>query len=89
MERPRAPLGMREGRGRRTLRALMDEDWALLASLVEATHLNKLSMRNAQRCFDLYKAGYLYTDAQGLVSLSLHGKRELAKWLRASQSPRD
>ena len=82
MERPRGPLGMREGRGRRSLLVLTDEDWKLLASLTEATHLNKLPMRDAQRCFDLYKAGYLYTDAKGWVSLSLHGKRELAKRLR-------
>ncbi|MGE3540840.1 MAG: hypothetical protein AB7N91_25820 [Candidatus Tectimicrobiota bacterium] len=89
MERPGRPLGMREGSGRRALRVLTEEDWALLASLAEGTHLNKISMRDAQRCFDLYKAGYLYTDAKGWVSLSLHGKRELAKRLRALQSPRE
>ena len=89
MERPRGPLGMREGRGRRALLVLTEADWTLLASLTEATHLNTLSIRAAQRCFDLYKAGYLYTDAKGWVSLSLHGKRELAKWVRAMQAPRE
>jgi hypothetical protein len=36
-------------------------------------------MRVAQRCLHLYKAGYLYTDAQGCVVLSLHGRRELGR----------
>lgn len=82
MERPRGPLGMREGRGRRALLVLTEDDWRLLASLTEPTTLNRLSMRDAQRCFDLYKAGYVYTDAKGGISLSLHGKRELARHLR-------
>jgi len=32
-----------------------------------------------QRCLHLYKAGYLYTDSQGWVVASLHGKRELGR----------
>lgn len=84
MERPRPFLGMREGRGRRGVLVLTEEDWRLLASLTEGSHLHRLPMRDAQRCLDLYKAGYLYTDAKGWVSLSLHGKRELARHLRAT-----
>ncbi len=57
----------------------MDEDWLILASLLEPTHLSALPMRIAQRCLHLYKAGYLYTDAQGWVVASLHGKRELRR----------
>ena len=57
----------------------MDDDWAILASLTEPTHLNTLPMQVVQRCLHLYKAGYLYTDQQGWVVLSLHGSRELAR----------
>ena len=59
-----------------------DDDWTILASLTEPTHLNALPMKVAQRCLHLYKAGYLRTDPHGWVSLSLHGRRELARWQR-------
>jgi hypothetical protein len=36
-------------------------------------------MKAAQRCLHLYKAGYVRTDPHGWVSLSLHGRRELAR----------
>ena len=63
---------------------MTDDDWLILESLTEPKHLNQLPMQVAQRCLHLYKAGYLYTDAQGWVALSLHGKRELARWQRRS-----
>ena len=69
-------------RGRQTGRvpfAMTDDDWIILASLTEPTPLRELPMRVAQRCLHLYKAGYLYTDAQGCVVLSLHGRRELGR----------
>jgi hypothetical protein len=59
--------------------AMTDEDWVILASLTEPKPLRDLPMRVAQRCLHLYKAGYLYTDAQGCVVLSLHGRRELRR----------
>jgi hypothetical protein len=77
-----------DARGIQTVRAgrtiptpfiLTDDDWALLASLSEPTHLSALPIKAAQRCLHLYKAGYLRTDSQGWVSLSLHGRRELAR----------
>ena len=58
---------------------MTNDDWAILALLTEPTHLRQLPMRVAQRCLHLYKAGYLYTNPQGWVALSLHGKRELAR----------
>lgn len=58
---------------------MTDDDWIILASLTEPTLLSALSMRVAQRCLHLYKAGYLYTDSQGWVVASLHGKRELGR----------
>ena len=58
---------------------MTDDDWIILASLTEPTHLGQLPMRVAQRCLHLYKAGYLYTDPQGWVVVSLHGKRELGR----------
>ena len=61
---------------------MTDDDWVILASLTERTHLNQLPMQVAQRCLHLYKAGYLYTDAQGWVVVSLHGRRELARQQR-------
>lgn len=64
---------------RRRAFAIVEEDWLILASLLEPRHLNDLPMRIAQRCLHLYKAGYLYTDAKGWVVASLHGKRELGK----------
>lgn len=63
--------------------AVTDEDWTILASLTEPKPLRELPMRVAQRCLHLYKAGYLYTDAQGCVVLSLHGRRELGRKQRA------
>jgi hypothetical protein len=62
---------------------MTDEDWVILASLTEPKPLRELPMRVAQRCLHLYKAGYLYTDAQGCVVLSLHGRRELGRRQRA------
>lgn len=59
--------------------AMTDEDWNILASLAEPQALKDLPMRVAQRCLHLYKAGYLYTDSQGCVVLSLHGRRELGR----------
>jgi hypothetical protein len=59
--------------------AMTDEDWVILASLAEPKPLRDLPMRVAQRCLHLYKAGYLYTDSQGCVVLSLHGRRELGR----------
>jgi len=79
MERTRGHQNMRGGRGRRASFVLVDDDWAILASLTEPTHLNTLPMQVAQRCLHLYKAGYLYTDPQGWIVLSLHGRRELAR----------
>jgi len=64
---------------------MTDDDWAILESLTESKHLNQLSIKVAQRCLHLYKAGYLYTDAQGWVVLSLHGRRELARKQRARE----
>ena len=58
---------------------LTDDDWDILASLTEPRHLNQLPIKVAQRCLHLYKAGYIYTDAQGWVTLSLHGRRELGR----------
>jgi hypothetical protein len=74
-------------RGNRPGRAafvIMEEDWLILALLLEPKHLSTLPMRIVQRCLHLYKAGYLYTDAQGWVVASLHGKRELGKRKPAS-----
>jgi hypothetical protein len=79
MERTRGHQNVRESRGRRAAFVLVDNDWAILASLTEPTHLNTLPMQVAQRCLHLYKAGYLYTDPQGWIVLSLHGRRELAR----------
>jgi hypothetical protein len=59
--------------------AMTEEDWVILASLAEPKPLRDLPMRVAQRCLHLYKAGYLYTDSQGCVVLSLHGRRELGR----------
>ena len=58
---------------------MTNDDWVILALLTEPTHLSQLPMRVVQRCLHLYKAGYLYTDQQGWVVLSLHGRRELAR----------
>jgi hypothetical protein len=58
---------------------MTDDDWTLLALLTEPTHLNALPIKAAQRCLHLYKAGYVRTDPHGWVSLSLHGRRELAR----------
>ena len=78
-------------RGKQTVRAgrsvptpfiLTDDDMTLLALLIEPIHLNALPMKVAQRCLHLYKAGYVRTDPHGWVSLSLHGRRELARWQR-------
>ena len=82
MERARGYQNVQGGRGRRASFVLADDDWAILALLTEPTHLNALPIQVAQRCLHLYKAGYLYTDAQGWVVLSLHGRRELARWQR-------
>jgi hypothetical protein len=62
---------------------MTDEDWNILASLTEPKSLRELPMRVVQRCLHLYKAGYLYTDSQGRVMLSLHGRRELGRRQRA------
>jgi hypothetical protein len=61
-----------------------EEDWGILSALTEPTHLSALPIKMAQRCLHLYKAGYLRTDPHGVVSLSLHGKRELARWQRTN-----
>ena len=82
MERARGHQNVQGGRGRRASFVLADDDWAILALLTEPTHLNALPIQVAQRCLHLYKAGYLYIDAQGWVVLSLHGRRELARWQR-------
>ena len=74
---------VRTGRTTQAPFILTDDDWAILASLTEPTHLNALSMQVAQRCLHLYKAGYLRTDPHGWVSLSLHGQRELARRQRS------
>ena len=58
---------------------MTDDDWGILASLTDPQSLKDLPMRVAQRCLHLYKAGYLYTDFQGYVVLSLHGRRELGR----------
>jgi len=68
---------------------MTDDDWIILASLTEPTPLRELPMRVAQRCLHLYKAGYLYTDAQGCVVLSLHGRRELGRRQRTQWSQPD
>ena len=70
------------GRARPTPFVLTDDDWRLLALLTESVHLKELPMKAAQRCLHLYKAGYVRTDPHGWVSLSLHGRRELARWQR-------
>lgn len=72
---------------RRRAFAILDEDWLILASLLEPRHLSELPIRIAQRCLHLYKAGYLYTDAKGWVVASLHGKRELGKRQRRTDGP--
>ena len=59
--------------------AMTDDDWIILASLTEPKPLRDLPMRVVQRCLHLYKGGYLYTDSQGCVVLSLHGRRELGR----------
>jgi len=82
MERAREHQNGPGGRGRRASFVLTDNDWAILALLTEPTHLNTLPMKVVQRCLHLYKAGYLYTDQHGWVVLSLHGRRELARWQR-------
>jgi hypothetical protein len=69
----------RAGRAVPTPFILTDDDMALLALLTEPVHLNALPMKVAQRCLHLYKAGYIRTDPHGWVSLSLHGRRELAR----------
>lgn len=67
---------------------LTEEDWGILAALTDPTPLSALSIQVAQRCLHLYKAGYLRTDPQGVVSLSLHGQRELARQQRTkAQTP--
>lgn len=76
---------MQDGRWRPTRFMLTEEDWTILASLIEPTHLNVLPIRVAQRCLHLYKAGYLRTDRHGVVSLSLHGQRELARRQRSQK----
>jgi len=82
MEQTREPQNVRPGRGGRTSFVLTDDDWTILALLTDPAHLNALPMKVVQRCLHLYKAGYLYTDRQGWVVLSLHGRRELARWQR-------
>ena len=71
---------MRSSRAGRAPFVMTDDDWVILASLTEPIPLRDLPMRVVQRCLHLYKAGYLYTDAQGWVVASLHGKRELRRW---------
>jgi hypothetical protein len=67
------------GRAGRASFVMTEDDWVILASLLERTHLSQLPMRVVQRCLHFYKAGYLYSDAQGWVVISLHGKRELGR----------
>ena len=74
---------IRGSRASRVPFAMTDEDWIILASLTDPKLLSDLPMRVAQRCLHLYKAGYLYTDSQGCVMLSLHGRRELGRRQRA------
>ncbi|MBM3223971.1 MAG: hypothetical protein FJZ47_09240 [Candidatus Tectomicrobia bacterium] len=87
MEFPRRGSGAMVGGGRagRASFVITNEDWGILALLRERTHLSQLPMRVAQRCLHLYKAGYLYSDAQGWVVISLHGKRELERRSKAIQ----
>ncbi len=82
MQQVRGHQNVQGGRGRRASFVLRDDDWTILALLTEPTHLNALPMKVAQRCLHLYKAGYPYKDQQGWVVLSLHGRRELARWQR-------
>ena len=70
---------IRSGRAGRVSFAMTDDDWVILASLTEPTHLSQLPMRVVQRCLHLYKGGYLYTDPKGWVVVSLHGRRELGR----------
>jgi hypothetical protein len=70
---------IRSGRTGRVSFAITEDDWDILALLTESTHLSQLPMRVVQRCLHLYKAGYIYTDPQGWVVLSLHGRRELRR----------
>jgi len=70
---------VRSSRAGRVPFVMTDADWVILASLTEPTPLRDLPMRVVQRCLHLYKAGYLYTDSQGWVVASLHGKRELGR----------
>jgi hypothetical protein len=71
-------------RWRPTRLILTEEDWGILAALTDPTPLGDLSMKVAQRCLHLYKAGYLRTDPHGVISLSLHGQRELARRQRTN-----
>jgi hypothetical protein len=71
-------------RWRPTRSILTEEDWVILSALTKPTPLGALSIKVAQRCLHLYKAGYLRTDPHGVVSLSLHGQRELARQQRAN-----
>jgi len=70
---------IRGDRAGRVVFAITESDWDILALLTEPTHLSQLPMRVVQRCLHLYKAGYIYTDPQGWVVLSLHGRRELRR----------
>jgi hypothetical protein len=74
---------VRAGRAMPTPFTVTDDDWTLLALLTTPTHLSSLPIKAAQRCLHLYKAGYVRTDPHGVVSLSLHGQRELARRQRA------
>jgi hypothetical protein len=63
---------------------LTEEDWGILSALTDPTPLSALPIQVAQRCLHLYKAGYLRTDPHGVVSLSLHGQRELVRQQRTN-----
>jgi hypothetical protein len=71
-------------RWRPTRLILTEEDWGILSALTEPIPLGALPIKVAQRCLHLYKAGYLRTDPHGVVSLSLHGQRELARRQRTN-----
>lgn len=74
---------MKAWRPRSTAFALTEDDWAILETFTEPRHLKDLPIKVAQRCLHLYKAGYVRTDAEGWVVLSLHGRHELARRQRA------
>ena len=72
-------------RPRSTAFTLTEDDWAILETLTEPRHIKELPIKIAQRCLHLYKAGYVSTDAEGWIVLSLHGRHELARRQRTAR----